>query len=120
MSGDRNAHAEHLVETYLACHGATDLEGVMALFSDVATLEDPVGAPVLRGRDAIRAFYRATHARQGLLAFERIGPAIARGEEIAVHVRARLASAAPGTGTHVLYTIVVDGDGRIRSLRAYF
>ncbi len=112
--------AEVLVERYLARHGANDLEGVVALFDDDATLEDPVGAPILRGRAAIRDFYRATHARNGPLVFEHIGPVLVGGDELAFHVRARLARDGASPGMDVVYTLRVDGDGRIRALRAYF
>ena len=112
--------AERLVDEYLACHGSAETEGVIALFSEDASLEDPVGAPALTGRSAIRAFYRETHARQGRLSFERVGPVLIRGDELAVHVRARLERDADAPGTDVIYTLRVDGEGRIRGLRAYF
>lgn len=114
------AAAEDLVGRYLACHGATDLEGVVALFAEEAVVEDPVGAPVHRGRAAIADFYRETHARNGRLAFERSGRVLVCGDEIAMHVRARLARDVEGPGMDVIYVLRLDEDGRIRSLRAYF
>lgn len=114
------AVAEALVERYLACHGATDLEGVLALFAEEAVVEDPVGTPVHRGRAAIAVFYRETHARNGRLAFDRIGRALVAGDEIALHVRARLARDVDGPGMDVIYVVCLDGNGRIRSLRAFF
>jgi steroid Delta-isomerase len=113
-------NAEHLVEQYLTRHASTDLEGVLALFAEDPWIEDPVGDPVLRGRAAIRGFYSDVHARQGRLVFERIGRALVRGDEIAVHVRARLERDPAGPGTDVIYTLRIDGEGRIRGLRAYF
>lgn len=112
--------ARAIVDEYLACHGAADTEGVIALYSEGASLEDPVGASVLSGRAAIREFYRETHARQGRLAFERVGPVLVGGDELAVHVRARLEHDADRPGTDVIYTLRLDGEGRIRGLRAYF
>ena len=120
QSSGAGARAEALVSAYLAHHGATDLEAVVGLFDEGATLEDPVGAPTLRGRAAIREFYRATHARQGRLVFERVGPVLVQGTELAVHVRARLEVEAEARSTDVIYTMVFDGDERIRSLRAFF
>lgn len=114
------AVAEEVVERYLACHGASDLEGVLALFAEQAIVEDPVGTPVHRGRAAIADFYRETHARNGRLAFDRIGRALVAGDEIALHVRARLARDVDGPGMDVIYVVCLDGDGRIRSLRAFF
>ncbi len=114
------SRAADLVDRYLAAHGANDLEGVLALFAEGASVEDPVGAPVLQGAAAIRAFYRATHARNGRLVFERLGPVLAGGDELACHVRARLERDDASPGMDVIYTLRVDPDGRIRALRAFF
>lgn len=114
------APAAALVERYLAAHAANDLEAVVALFGDDATLEDPVGGPVVRGREAIRAFYRETHARNGRLRFERIGEPIVGGDEVALHVRAGLVRDAASVPMDVIYTLRLDASGRIRALRAHF
>lgn len=122
MPSERSARAraEALVDAYLARHGGTDLAGVVDSFDEDAVLEDPVGAPAIRGRAAIREFYRATHARQGRLVFERVGPVLVRELELAVHVRARLEREPDARGTDVIYTIELGEDGRIRRLRAFF
>jgi len=112
--------AEELIERYLACHGATDLAGVLALFAEEAVVEDPVGSPVHQGRAEIAGFYRETHARNGPLAIDRIGRVLVCGAEIALHVRARLARDAEGPGMDVIYVVRLDEEGRIESLRAYF
>jgi steroid delta-isomerase len=121
MSPSIDPHsAEALVDRYLACHASTDLDGVLSLFAVDAVVEDPVGAPVLHGRSEIREFYRATHAGNGPLVFERIGRVLVGGDEIALHVRARLARDLDGAGMDVIYLLRVDEGGRIRSLRAFF
>ena len=112
--------AEAIVDRYLARHAATDLEGVLALFADDAIVEDPVGSPVRRGHPAIRDFYRETHARNGPLVFERIGPVLVGADEIALHVRARLARDVEAPGMDVIYLLGIEAARRIRSLRAFF
>jgi steroid delta-isomerase len=109
-----------LVDRYLALHAANDLEGVLALFADGARVEDPVGGPVFEGRDAIRGFYREAHRRNGRLAIELGGPVLVCGDEVATHVRARLASPGDSPTMDVIYTLRLDDSGRIVSLRAYF
>lgn len=42
----------------MAAFNAADAGRVVALFADDATVEDPVGSPVVAGREAILAFYR--------------------------------------------------------------
>ena len=109
-----------LLDRYLERHAATDLEGVLELFGEGALVEDPVGSPVHRGAEAIRDFYRSTQARNGRLAIERVGPAIVCGDEVALHVRAGLVAQASQPPMDVIYTLRIDRDGRIASLRAYF
>lgn len=119
-NGLDSATAEQLVSTYLARHGANDLEGVLALFADDGWLEDPVGSSIQKGREAIRSFYRETHARNGPLVFERVGAVLIGGDEIAFHVNARLARERGARGMDVIYVVRVDGAGRICALRAWY
>ena len=52
--------AEHMtgvVQRYVAALNASDLDGIVALYADDATVEDPVGSEPQRGIAAIRAFY---------------------------------------------------------------
>ena len=56
---------------YLDTYNRDDLEGIVALYAEDATVEDPVGKPVMKGRQAIRDFYRyamTTGARLSLAA----------------------------------------------------
>jgi len=46
------------VNAYVAAFEKGSLDDVVALFAENATVEDPVGGRVQRGREAIRAFYR--------------------------------------------------------------
>ena len=50
-------HMTTVVQRYVAALNAGDLDGIVALFADDATVEDPVGSEPRRGREAIRAFY---------------------------------------------------------------
>ena len=112
--------AETIVDRYLARHAATDLEGVVALFAEAAIVEDPVGAPVRRGHADIRDFYRETYIRNGPVVFERIGRVLLGADEIALHVRARLARDVDGAWMDVIYLLRVDEARLVRSLRAFF
>lgn len=50
-------HMTDVVQRYVAALNAGDLEGIVALYADDATVEDPVGSEPQRGIEAIRAFY---------------------------------------------------------------
>lgn len=106
---------------YLDAHGAAQLEAVLALFAPTAVLQDPVGTPPRSDPSAIREFYAATHARQGGLHLDLVGPVIVCGNEASLHVRARRVDAPSSeASTDVIYTLAVDEDGAITSLRAWF
>ena len=50
------------VHAYVAAFDAGDPEMAVAIFAEDAVVEDPVGSPLKRGHDEIRAFYVASMA----------------------------------------------------------
>lgn len=48
---------KQVLENYISTFNSGDLAGLVALYADNATVEDPVGADVHSGRDAIEKFY---------------------------------------------------------------
>jgi steroid delta-isomerase len=111
---------ETLFEAYLDAHARNDLAAVVALFADGAVLEDPVGTEPHRGRAAIRAFYAETHARNGRLEIERIGPGLLCGGEFVAHVRARLTAPGGPPAMDVVYWIQPAASGRIAWMRVWY
>ena len=53
------------LETYVTALNAKDVPAIMALYADDATVEDPAGTPVKKGKAAIEAFYQQIAARPG-------------------------------------------------------
>ena len=51
------AAMEAAVHEYVAAFEAGSADRVAALYAADATVEDPIGSPMHRGREAIRAFY---------------------------------------------------------------
>ena len=118
---ERARGARALLEAYLDHHQRCDLEGVLALFAADAALEDPVGSPVHRGVGELRAFFEATHQRNGELRIERSGPIVECGREAACHVRAAAAATRFEWTLDVYYTLRADAAGEaIEELRAFF
>ncbi|MCP1471720.1 steroid delta-isomerase [Sphingobium sp. OAS761] len=48
---------EAAVHAYVAAFEAGSADQVAALYAEDATVEDPIGAPIHHGREAVRAFY---------------------------------------------------------------
>ena len=52
-------HARQIIKTYCTAESAKDRDTWLALFAPDATHEDPIGAPVNHGVEAIGAFFDA-------------------------------------------------------------
>lgn len=102
-------------ERYCELFTAVDVEGVVALYAEDGSVEDPIGSPVHRGRDAIRAFYAAS---AGTTTLELEGRPRVAGNEGACGMLARPKGASVVIET--LDTMVFDDDGLIREMRAYW
>jgi steroid delta-isomerase len=49
--------AQQAIDQYLQGLVAADLDAIVAIYADNATIEDPIGADLVVGKKAIRAFY---------------------------------------------------------------
>jgi steroid delta-isomerase len=102
---------------YAACVTAKDIDGIVGLYSDDATIEIPVGGPVHRGIAAIRAFYTNNELAQHL---EIAGRACIAGREAAVPMRARICRDGKMYELDVIDVAAVDDQGRLTRLRAFY
>jgi steroid Delta-isomerase len=105
---------------YLSTFSDADREGWLDLFEESATVEDPVGSPLKRGRDEIGEFWDQSHGLADSISLELVqGPAIS-GNEAAFAMEAHARS---GGTTMVVPTIDVmtfDAAGKIKSQRAFW
>ena len=109
------------IERYQSTFSADDREGWLALFTDDAVLEDPVGSAPHEGREAIAAFWDRVHGRteRGTVRMTQ-GPAVCGLEAAwAFELDVTLTG-----GRRSLVEIIDHGtftdDGRIRSIRAFW
>jgi steroid delta-isomerase len=51
-------HMKRTLQAYIDHFNTGDPQAISDLFADDATVEDPVGGPTIKGRDAITGFYR--------------------------------------------------------------
>jgi ketosteroid isomerase-like protein len=72
-------HIRSVFARYVQLVTAGDVDAIAQLYAVDATVEDPVGSPVHRGRDAIRAFYRASAGSVDLVLEGRVRVAGTRG-----------------------------------------
>ncbi len=111
------------IERYQATFNSGDREGWLGLFVDEGSVEDPVGSPPRRGREALATFWAEIHdgVEHGAGRSVRMvqGPAVC-GLEATWAFELRI----PRDGRVVVVEIIDHAsfteDGRIRSLRAFW
>jgi steroid delta-isomerase len=104
-----------VLQAYIDAFNRGDAEAIVALYAEDATVEDPVGSPPKRGRQAILEFYREAIATGGRIVLDspmRGSHGDAAAMAFSVHV-------GPMT-VRVIDTMTFDASGRITQMRAYF
>lgn len=106
-----------LLTRYAAFVSAGDVESIVSLYAPDAEIEIPVGGPVHRGIDAVRAFYAGNELAQQL---EVSGRACVAGDEAAVPMRAVVVQQGRRLERDVIDVVKADAHGRLERLRAFF
>jgi steroid delta-isomerase len=107
------------MQAYIDRYNQDDLEGVVGLYADDATVEDPVGTPVKSGKAAIREFYKfamTTGARLKLAAPIRGS----HGNSAAMAFDVNLNYQGSQMVIRVIDVMTFDAAGKFTSMRAYW
>lgn len=107
-----------VVHAYIDGFERGDAEAIAALFAEDATVEDPVGTPLKRGKAEIREFYGfsiATGARLELLGAPRCA-----GDHVAFPFRVKLEFEGQSSTIEVIDTFRIDAGGKIAEMRAFW
>jgi steroid delta-isomerase len=108
-------HIEAAVQTYFDSFSSGKVEGIVGLFAEDATVEDPVGSDAHKGLDAIRAFYANSIGMGAKL--ERQGATRITSEYAAFAFHAIV----PGMGhVEVIDTFRFNEAGKVIEMRAFF
>ncbi|MDE2414253.1 MAG: nuclear transport factor 2 family protein [Comamonadaceae bacterium] len=107
-----------VVHRYIAALNAGDLDAIVALYADDATVEDPVGSPPHQGHAAIRAFYAKSLAIKLDVALE--GPVRAAANEAAFAFCVRLHWQGRDMAIRPIDVFRFNEAGKILSMRAIF
>ncbi|MFK8018368.1 MAG: nuclear transport factor 2 family protein [Pseudomonadales bacterium] len=113
------AETEKMLEApakYLASLNNKDLDGLVALYAEDATVEDPVGTDKLAGKSAIREFYKK--AVNADVQAELTGEVRLSGMEVAFPFVARISSA--GIETQIIDTFRFNEKGEVVEMRAFW
>lgn len=118
---DKDMNAQHYTEVadnYLRYLNEKNLEGILSLYADTATVEDPVGSKVLMGMEALRKFY--TGAVNIDLKLMRIGQVRVAGVEIAFPFQLIMNYEDVPMITDIIDVFRFDEAGKIVSMRAFW
>ena len=110
-------HIRRIYDRYPELLNKGDVEGIVELYAEDATIEDPIGSDVHRGRDAIRAFYRAS---AGSVTMKRSGPVRVAGREAATPAVVLMGREGQQSALDVISVMTFDEAGKITSMRAFW
>jgi steroid delta-isomerase len=106
------------VHGYVEAFEKGDAELAVALFAPDATVEDPVGTPVKRGHEEIRAFYAASMQTGAKLRLE--GPIRCATDHAAFAFRVQLTLEGKMVTVDVIDIFRFNDAGKIVEMKAYF
>jgi steroid delta-isomerase len=106
------------VHGYVAAFAEGDAAAAAALFADDATIEDPVGTPIKRGRAEILDFYTGSMATGAKLELQ--GDPRCAGDSVAFAFAVKLEWGGQKSVIEVIDTFRLNADGKITEMRAYW
>ncbi|POF42383.1 steroid delta-isomerase [Pseudomonas laurylsulfativorans] len=113
------AQMKNAMQSYIDAFNRNDLDAVVALYSDDATVEDPYGTPAKSGKVQIEAFYRASMAYGSVLRLS--APIRASHGDAAAMAFDAVVTTPQGEGrVKVIDVMTFTEEGLINSMRAYF
>ena len=105
------------VNRYIALLAGGDVDELVSLYADDATVEDPVGGEVHIGSHAIKGFYSAVANvdRSAELVSLRVA-----GNEAAFHFRLIVAAGDAKMRIEPIDTMVFNDEGKVSAMKAYW
>ncbi len=111
-------HMQAAVRAYIAALNAGDIDAIVALYAEDATVEDPVGSTPQRGLAQIRTFYSASLSMALQVVLD--GEIRAVANEAAFAFSVSLVMDGKRITIRPIDVMRFDAQGRITSMRAFF
>jgi steroid delta-isomerase len=106
-----------VVHSYAEMMCKSDIDGILALYAEDATVEDPAGGEIQRGKEALRNFYSLAAPA---LQVELNGPICVSGAQCAFLVLAEFTMGEVKRYLDATDVFTFDDDGKITSMRAFW
>ena len=107
-----------VVDSYISSLNEKNLEGILSLYADNATVEDPVGSKIVEGKEALRQFYSGAVTID--LTLTRTGPVRIAGVEAAFPFQLLMEVDGTPMITDIIDVFRFDEEGKIVSMRAFW
>ena len=111
-------HIRRIYDRYPELLNKGDVEGIVELYAEDASIEDPIGSDLHRGRDSIRVFYQRAAAARATM--RRTGPVRVAGHEAATPVVVLMGPEDQRSALDLISVMSFDEDGKIASMRAFW
>ena len=108
-----------VVDRYVDAFSEGDKGAYLALFTDDATVEDPVGTDVHQGREAIAAFWDGVRSLSPVIRLVPTGPVRVAGRELAFPMQAISTIGDDKVVVDIIDVFTITDDGHIPSMRAF-
>jgi steroid delta-isomerase len=106
------------VHAYVAAFANEDSDAIAQLYAADATVEDPIGAPLRSGIEAIRDFYKMSVGTQAKLKLD--GPVRTAGNIAAFAFSVHVTLAGAPCRIDVIDTFDFDANGKIAAMKAFW
>lgn len=106
------------VHAYVDAFANEDSDAIAQLYATEATVEDPIGTPLRRGIDAIRAFYEMSIRTRAKLTLD--GPVRTAGNIAAFAFSAHVTLEGSPCRIDVIDTFEFDASGKIATMKAFW
>ena len=106
------------VDTYVAAYNARNIDALLDLYTDDATVEDPVGSPVKNGLQELKNFWES--AVQFDMILERGDTIFVCGDEAAIGLRVHIGTAEGRKQLGIMNIVAFASDGRVKSVRSFY
>ena len=110
--------AMRVCETYIHALVTNDVEAILDLYADDATVEDPVGTESRSGKDALRSFY--TGAVTGVVEAALTGQPRVAGNEVAFPFQIIAGQPGEEIQINIIDVFRFNAEGKVDLMRAFW
>ena len=106
------------VDDYIEAYNARDVDRMLTLYTEEATIEDPVGSPARRGKEEIRSFWK--DAVQFDMSLTKGEPIFVCGNEAAISLIVKIGTPDGPQDLGIINVMAFTDDNRLVSVRSFY